>query len=1387
MVRRRRGTSILGNSITGNVGLGIDLLSLPLPVPVITELEFDGVDLTVSGTLTSSADDYRIELFANDVCDASGFGEGQSYLGSIDVTAGDFVAGTATFSTVIAAPAERSNVTATATNSAGSTSTFSACVDATTTVATFTNAAGGNSWTEPGNWSTGVVPGLADVAVIPVGPGVVIGAADDVEVGELTAEGEVRVEGQFTINDDSTASGLLDVIGGARLVLDAVLTVNGPTGQLFVDEGPGVPGLIEVRDGGGFAGNGLIANSGIVAFSGSGVTTIGAGLTWNSGVNSLIDITSGIVDVQTNDFDARGIISVAPGAVLRAQSGFTMTDTSSLEFFVDGPVSDEANYGRFELGDGVFTANGTVVTTPLNGYAPTGDTYPLIACPSGSCLDGTFDEVFGGRIESRTANEIGFVLVNTYVGPTAALVPGNWANTLGWSFGLVPDATDAAAIPGGQFVRVTSGQFSVGSLTVAGDLRVVDTASGAGDRQLTINEDSVIEEAGRLFVGGSFDCTVGDGRVTPVPPFPDDECVPSVTTLQLSADLRVDGDLQVVPRVFDYGTYQLVSDPVLELDSGASLSGGFGAFGGTVLLSGQVVKSDPGTVTFGPDLDVQLFYGAGNDTRGVLAVTAGTLDIQSAPPTGSFTANGTIEVGPGATVSVAGDLTLRDSSVIEIGIDGPSSSTTNSGRIALPTGSLSTAGTLRTVLDSYTPGFDDIYSVITCSTGSCAGGSFDSLDVEPLTPTSTTSALRLRGPELPVELALDLERTSSATVMVGSSAIAVESFNRTAVTAAGGTTTDVAASSLTSISADDNSLASIPLRDTLIAEIILQSETLRSIPLVSIDIEGGWTRIIAGDQALEREPTTSLTLGQVLDSGTISNETTPAGRVGAIPLGAINVDGTPLGAIPLGAIALGTTPLGAIPLGAIASDPSPWCEVLEGFLQANETCESALLDLTVTEVALRGAPLGAIPLGAIPLGAIDLSASPLGAIPLGAIDLSASPLGAIPLGAIPLGAIGVAGSPLGAIPLGAIPLGAIPLGAIDLVDSPLGAIPLGAIELDADVVADLPTSLVLEESASGRVVGAPLGAIPLGAILLADVPLGAIPLEENGVSLDWCAVLAEIAPAFACTPQTLGATTIAELAVQGVPLGAIPLGAIPLGAIPLGAIDIGSTPLGAIPLGAIPLGAIPLGAIPLGAIPLGAIPLGAIDIADAPLGAIPLGAIPLGAIDIAGSPLGAIPLGAIPLGAIPLGAIPLGAIPLGAIPLGAIPLGAIDIANSPLGAITVSTPLGAIPLGAIPLGAIDIAGSPLGAIPLGAIPLGAISFDCSLVDCANGVLRDAVRANAVQGAPTLADLSGALDGIRVGDLVGYIDGVSEAELRRGHRHCQRHDGESVDSRRSHAG
>ena len=90
--------------------------------------------------------------------------------------------------------------------------------------------------------------------------------------------------------------------------------------------------------------------------------------------------------------------------------------------------------------------------------------------------------------------------------------------------------------------------------------------------RVEILDDSVVTSTGRLFVGGSIDCTV-DGVVTVVPGFPDDECVPSVTTLQLSANLRVDGNFSAATQVLSYGLYQITSNPVVELDGDASLSG----------------------------------------------------------------------------------------------------------------------------------------------------------------------------------------------------------------------------------------------------------------------------------------------------------------------------------------------------------------------------------------------------------------------------------------------------------------------------------------------------------------------------------------------------------------------------------------------------------------------------------------------------------------------------------------------------------------------------------------------------------------------------------------------------------------------------------------------
>jgi Family of unknown function (DUF5719) len=122
---------ILGNSIYENGRLGIDLYGDGVTnnddqdpdggpngqqnYPLITRVNPTGVE----GTLNSKPDTtFRVELFSNRIPDPSGYGEGQTYLGYVNVTTDS--KGNARFS----APVTGTYVTATATDPDGNTSEF---------------------------------------------------------------------------------------------------------------------------------------------------------------------------------------------------------------------------------------------------------------------------------------------------------------------------------------------------------------------------------------------------------------------------------------------------------------------------------------------------------------------------------------------------------------------------------------------------------------------------------------------------------------------------------------------------------------------------------------------------------------------------------------------------------------------------------------------------------------------------------------------------------------------------------------------------------------------------------------------------------------------------------------------------------------------------------------------------------------------------------------------------------------------------------------------------------------------------------------------------------------------------------------------------------------
>lgn len=99
--------------------------------PVITSAVTSGGDYLIDGFLNSNpGGTYTIQFFASDSCDASGYGEGKTFLGETAITDSD-VDCVSTFSASFPIPTGVGLIiTATATDSSGNTSEFSSCAPA---------------------------------------------------------------------------------------------------------------------------------------------------------------------------------------------------------------------------------------------------------------------------------------------------------------------------------------------------------------------------------------------------------------------------------------------------------------------------------------------------------------------------------------------------------------------------------------------------------------------------------------------------------------------------------------------------------------------------------------------------------------------------------------------------------------------------------------------------------------------------------------------------------------------------------------------------------------------------------------------------------------------------------------------------------------------------------------------------------------------------------------------------------------------------------------------------------------------------------------------------------------------------------------------------------
>ncbi|MDQ1557736.1 MAG: hypothetical protein QOD32_796, partial [Pyrinomonadaceae bacterium] len=197
------GIAIRGNSIHSNTRLGVNLsggtenaagvtandandadsgVNNLQNFPVLASVISGGGTTTVTGTFNSaSSTAFRVEFFSTPACDASGNGEGRTFLGFQNVTT-DASGNAALNATLNATVAAGEVVTATAIDPAGNTSEFSACAPLTTLAAEM-NVKGNNA-------------SIADGDATP-------SAADHTDFGTVNAGG--TVSRTFTIENTGNA------------------------------------------------------------------------------------------------------------------------------------------------------------------------------------------------------------------------------------------------------------------------------------------------------------------------------------------------------------------------------------------------------------------------------------------------------------------------------------------------------------------------------------------------------------------------------------------------------------------------------------------------------------------------------------------------------------------------------------------------------------------------------------------------------------------------------------------------------------------------------------------------------------------------------------------------------------------------------------------------------------------------------------------------------------------------------------------------------------------------------------------------------------------------------------------------------------------------------
>jgi len=201
----------------GDAGLFNDLQNFP----VISSAQFGAGTVTIAGTLSSApSSTYVVQFFQSTLCDASGAGEGQTYLGEATITTA--ASGVGTFNVTFPGVAG-GFATATATDSQGNTSEFSSCAAISTPATPSISISDAQ-----------VVEGNAGTATMTFNVFLSAASASTITVGFATANGTATSGTDFTANSGTVTflagqtmqSLTVSVLGDVTSEPDETLLVN---------------------------------------------------------------------------------------------------------------------------------------------------------------------------------------------------------------------------------------------------------------------------------------------------------------------------------------------------------------------------------------------------------------------------------------------------------------------------------------------------------------------------------------------------------------------------------------------------------------------------------------------------------------------------------------------------------------------------------------------------------------------------------------------------------------------------------------------------------------------------------------------------------------------------------------------------------------------------------------------------------------------------------------------------------------------------------------------------------------------------------------------------------------------------------------------------------